>query len=288
MGSVHHELRSDGRVLHVLSPAAGLLSACVREWLDPARTHELLALGAVYHNRTRALEDVEIAAGDYLRLHLSPKRYAIEPARLDAAIVAETDDYLILDKPSGLPMHPSLDNARENLIAAMEQRLARRLYVTQRLDVGTSGLVLVAKTPAFQARYNRWLAERRVEKWYRARVEGTVAPGRYVHWQEPSERAPKRVQAAAAAGYLECALTVLRAENDTVWIRLETGRTHQIRAQLGLLGAPILGDVLYGSRVDGGNTFALEACALFLPVRGAAWQLRRQFEFPRTPPAPRA
>jgi 23S rRNA pseudouridine1911/1915/1917 synthase len=235
----------------------------------------LIEFGAVYVNHKRqTLRTTPVHAEDVIRVHFSPKRYPLDRQDLKARIIHENDEFIIVDKPSGLPMHPTLDNLAENLIAGF----ATQLFVTHRLDVPTSGLVLLAKTKEYQKLFNQLLTDRKVSKLYVASVEKNIPPQEVVHYMLDSVRAPKEVFLTPPVGTksFECRL-ILRStkkisnNNYELEIQLLTGRTHQIRAQLSALGAPILGDEMYGG--SPATTFGLRAVSLSFvcPLKGTPY-----------------
>jgi len=219
------------------------------------RSSELITLGAIYSNKRRLFEDRDLAQGTYLRLHLHPKRFPAVGVDWGSSLIKETADFIVINKPAGIPTHATVDNAIENCLAQMRKVLRCELFVTQRLDTPVGGVLLFAKNKDYQAKFNRMLSERSLQKTYVALVEKPCPLGHHIHWMQPSERSPKVLSAESNPGWLSCELSVLNCvpkelgENSffQIEVDLHTGRTHQIRTQLAFMGCPIIGDKLYGS-----------------------------------------
>lgn len=230
------------------------------EGISRERAALLLWLGAIYVNKTRCREDTALNPGDYLRLHFNPKRF--QGAGL-IRILKETNDFIVIDKPSGLPTHPTLDNAVENAKCFLEDKLACPLFAPQRLDISTSGVLLFAKNREFLQTFNAWQSDGVLKKYYVAvssRAGRLPRLGRWTHFMENSKRSPKKISSLQIQNWKVCHLDVLEANESGRFCRLRiqllTGRTHQIRAQLAFEGFPILGDRLYGSPFRSDGTFA--------------------------------
>lgn len=230
--------------------------SAIAEWFD---------YGCIYVNGKRQRDDIDLQREQVVRLHTRRKRYAENVKEIRPRIVFDESEFLVLDKPAGLPTHPTLDNFRDNAKFRLESELGVPLFTTHRLDVPTAGLLLFAKTPEAQRVLNKSFSLGRVEKIYRCLNAKSAPLGLHTHFINPDERVPRPIQAAEVPGWWRVQMEILkRAEHPRgYWheIKLLTGKTHQIRTQMAFLGAPILGDSIYGGE-SGGDKTSLERIAL--------------------------
>jgi 23S rRNA pseudouridine1911/1915/1917 synthase len=252
------------RYVHLLSQETDtLLSFIIKKQplVTPTRLSWLIEFGAVYIDSDRILNPVAgVKDGQIIRVHLEPKRYFVDSDLLLKKIVFENRDFLVADKPSGLPMHATLDNFYENLITGLSKATNTQLYITHRLDVPTSGLVVLAKSPKAQTAFNKIISDRSLTKTYEAFVASPITLGLKQHWMRSSPKAPKEIADSPAGDgkWDECLLEIIDCQETDrailgqtkkvykLKIKLLTGRTHQIRAQLAFEMNPIIGDEMYG------------------------------------------
>lgn len=267
-------------VRHIISPQSGLVSDVLFSILslNLEESLTLIDLGAIYLEHKRLHHNATISEGDYLRAHTKPRRFLGKEESWPERVFFSNDDFLVVNKLSGIPVHATVDNIRENIQAYLEKSLQLTLFLTHRLDVPTRGLLVYGKNREFQSSFNNLLIDRSLRKIYRARVQGqSLKVGPLIHFMQPSPRAPKVISREKLPGWQECRLEILEVnplpENQSeLLIELHTGRTHQIRAQLSYEGSPIVGDHAYGAmKISEEEAIELEACELSFtnPLSGA-------------------
>lgn len=233
-----------------------------RTGLTRSFVQKLIADGRLTDQDGRRLRANTVMRGGVVTLEIPEPEipYHLEPdPTIPVDVVYEDDDILIVNKPSGLVVHPAPGHWRGTLVNAL---LARgdhyggiagvaRPGIVHRLDRDTSGLLIVARNDAAQTSVMAQLKARRVRKTYLALVQGAVAAaiGRI---EAPIGRDPKDRKRMAVVNDGRPATTGYRVrERFADWTLLEldliTGRTHQIRVHLSALGHPVAGDPVYGT-----------------------------------------
>lgn len=193
----------------------------------------------------------------------------IIPQQGEVQIVYEDELMLIVDKQGGLPVHPSRGHPQDtlaNYVAGMfEARGEHFVYrAINRLDRGTSGLMCIAKTKYSSAILAKALWSDRIERQYYALCEGVPEPMRGTIDLPLGRREGFGIQRCVDYENGQQAVThyeVIRSNDrcSLVRLRLETGRTHQIRVHMAHTGHPLIGDFMYGTELEGFDRVALHS-----------------------------
>ena len=175
-----------------------------------------------------------------------------EPLALEVPVLARGKDWLAVDKPAGIPVHP-VNRVRENSLIRLLRRQegVESLRLAHRLDRETTGVLLIAATPGAARALALAFERGEVDKQYLALVAGEVAGEEGKIDLPIGDRAGRKVFVRREAGSGAAARTRWRVERrlpGRTLLRLfpETGRRHQLRVHLAAVGHPILGDILYG------------------------------------------
>ena len=178
------------------------------------------------------------------------------PEEIELNIIKSTEEYIVLNKPAGLVVHPGAGNKSGTLLNALlfeypELNKLSRAGIVHRLDKDTSGLMIVARTEESFKHISDQISKRQVVRTYQAFTAGKIERSGKIN--APIARDPRNRQKQAVIESGREAISHYKLiENFGFYshleVNLETGRTHQIRVHMNHLGCPLIGDPLYGRR----------------------------------------
>ena len=230
--------------------------------LSRTRAAQLADTGQVQVDGQEASKSDRLSAGAWLEVTLPALQQPTEvPAERvdDLRVIYEDDELIVVDKPVGVAAHPSpgwdgptvVGHLRASGATVTTSGAAERQGIVHRLDVGTSGLMVVAKSERAYSALKRAFKERTVTKTYHALVQGHPDPSRGTI-DAPIGRHPKHDWRWAVTADGKPSVThydTLEAHRfaSLLEVGLETGRTHQIRVHMSATKHPCLGDLTYGA-----------------------------------------
>lgn len=200
----------------------------------------------------------KVKAGDRVEILVPPPAEAVWQAQaIPLDIVHEDADILVINKPPGLVVHPGAGNPEGTLLNALLNHAPKlaalpRAGIVHRLDKDTSGLMVVAKTERARQNLIEQLQEHSVEREYLTIVNGVMVAGGTIEAPIGRHRTHRTRMAVSAHG--KPAVSHYRVikkyrAHTLVQVRLESGRTHQIRVHMAHLHYPVVGDPVYGGRL---------------------------------------
>lgn len=206
-----------------------------------------------------ARPNLRVRRGDAVTVVVpEPAPATAAPEEIPIEVLYQDADLAVVNKPAGLVVHPGAGHGSGTLVNALLHHLADlsgvggalRPGIVHRLDKGTSGAMVVAKTDAAHHELARQFHDREVEKEYIALVWGVVHAGRRIDAAIGRDPAHRRKMSARARLARTAVTRITRARHlpglTLCQVAIHTGRTHQIRAHLSGIGHPIVGDALYG------------------------------------------
>jgi len=259
---------------------------CNRLTLSRSQVKRLFEAGEVRRNGRRAGKGELVARGDRVELGAELRESTAQPDPSVRLEIRYQDDYLVIvDKPPGMPSHPlrpgELGCAANGLLALFPEMGGtgyddRQPGLVNRLDNDTSGLLLAARSPEIFAALRAALEASSIEKYYLALVTRPVRPQAIELSLAPSPRHRSRVEVNALGRPARSVVSACRGHGELFLVEVRASRAyrHQVRAHLAAIGAPILGDALYGGAFGPRHYLHAARLSFVHPVTGASLDIR--------------
>lgn len=238
------------------------ISAALLE-LSRSAVQNLIAGGNVFCDGKPIQKSAKLPVGAVLTVNIPEARpLDVQPQNIPLDIVYEDDDLLVVNKPKGMVVHPAAGNYDGTLVNALLYHCGDSLSgingvirpgIVHRIDKDTSGLLIVAKNDTAHRHLAEQIKEHSFTREYRAVVYGKLREDGTVDApiaRHPQER--KRMAVVQSPSAREAVTHYFVTQNFTGFtqlrLRLETGRTHQIRVHMSYIGHPVAGDPVYGPK----------------------------------------
>ncbi len=263
---VRHD--SGAETTELIAAEAGRLDTVLSRALpgpSRARVQRLIEAGNVRVNGEVVRKSATVQEGDLIEFEVPATEHAVAPSGLDLPLLYDDAALSAINKPPGLAVHGAPGDTGPSVAGWWLEQLGpaaagfdvERPGIVHRLDKDTSGVLLLAKTPAAQAALSRAFEERTTRKTYLAIVEGKPPQPRAVV-DAPIDRHPgdrTRMAVTRNGRPSRTEYEVIAADNERALLEVhpETGRTHQIRVHLAAIGCPVANDGVYGRRATDGR-----------------------------------
>ncbi|WP_311491695.1 RluA family pseudouridine synthase [uncultured Anaerococcus sp.] len=216
-------------------------------------SQDLFKKGIIVNDEV-VFNNIQLDYGDIIKIKIDEEELDYKPITEKIDIIYEDDNILVINKPSGVTVNSKNQISLSNYLANyfQENKIKAKIRLVNRLDMNTSGLMMVAKNKYAQAYYQKEIEENHTEKKYIACVEGELKIDQLykiqLAYDEISKSYIENKDGSLAITYFNTVES--NCKYSIIECTIKTGKTHQIRASLKTLGHPILGDKLYGSSYE--------------------------------------
>ena len=251
--------------------------SCVIEAYSRSAARELIKKGLVKVDGKIGKPSTKVAIGQQITAIIPEyQKTSLQPQQIELSVIYEDESLIVIDKPAGLSVHPGPGHPDGTLINAVMALCPditgvgedNRPGIVHRLDMDTSGVIVVAKNDRSHRSLSDQFKNRTVTKKYVALVEGNMYQKKAIIdgpiGRDPHNRKKMAIIENGRDAKTEYAVDERFAQFDWLSVKPKTGRTHQIRVHLCSLGHPVAGDILYGNRVAGLDRQFLHAESLSL------------------------
>jgi len=231
-------------------------------WPSRSFVQKIIENGGVTLNGKRLKGSYRVAPGDHITVEWEePKPLTVQAEAIPLEILYEDSDVIVVNKPRGMVVHPAAGNYEGTLVNALLNHCQDlsgiggviRPGIVHRLDKDTSGVLVVAKNDQAHLSLSAQLKERRMKRLYLALVHGHPEPEGRIDaplGRHPVERKKIAVVPGGKRAVTHFRVKTYYSKYALLEVRLETGRTHQIRVHLSYLGFPLVGDPVYGRKKE--------------------------------------
>ena len=251
--------------------------SCVIKAYSRSAARELIKKGLVKVDGKIGKPSTKVAVGQQITAIIPEyQKTSLQPQEIELSVIYEDESLIVIDKPAGLSVHPGPGHPDGTLINAVMALCPditgvgeeNRPGIVHRLDMDTSGVIVVAKNDRSHRSLSDQFKNRTVIKKYVALVEGNMYQKKAIIdgpiGRDPHDRKKMAIIENGRDAKTEYAVEERFAQFDCLGVKPKTGRTHQIRVHLCSLGHPVAGDILYGKGVAGLDRQFLHAESLSL------------------------